>query len=277
MPWRPTTILRRVEGLITSTAPILVETDAGRGMLKTLGNTQGPGALTKELIGTRLAAWFGLPTFDLAVIDVPPELTADEGLPLGRDGEFAEPGPAIITRFEDGDSWTGTAEELSQVGNAEELSALVVFDTWVRNLDRYWPRGEDDVHAHYDNLFLSAEDAASGRYLFRAFDHTHCLGGGLTERVVDRAGDATVYGAFPEFEPYLAEARLSAARTRLRRFKPEVFDPIAAEIPDEWGLSAAVVAALLDFLLRRAAYLVNDPPIGLTRGPRDPQLRLPLD
>ena len=271
MPWRPTTILRRVEGLKTSTAPVVVETDAGRGVLKTLGNTQGPGALVKELIGTRLAAWFGLPTFDLAVIEVPPELAADGGLPLGRKGEFAEPGPAIVSRFEEGESWNGTPEELARVGNVASLSRLVVFDTWVRNFDRHHPVA---AHAHHDNLFLSAEGAAAGGFLFRAFDHTHCLGGGLSEAVVGKAEDDTVYGSFPEFEPYLDGVRLAEARNRLGRFTAADFAPVAAEVPAAWGLAPAVGDALLDFLLRRAAYLSTDPPDGLTR--ETPGLLFPL-
>jgi hypothetical protein len=60
-------------------------TDAGKAFVKTLGNPEGPAALISEWIGTRLAAWLGLPTFDIAIVDYPDELhnfdEAAAGLP----------------------------------------------------------------------------------------------------------------------------------------------------------------------------------------------------
>jgi hypothetical protein len=50
--WRPTAIVRYVEGLGTSTNVMRVETDAGEGFIKTLGNPEGPHALVSEWVGT---------------------------------------------------------------------------------------------------------------------------------------------------------------------------------------------------------------------------------
>ncbi len=73
-PWPPTRIIRVIRGLETSTGPLHVRTDAGRAYVKTLGNPEGPDALVSECLGTRLAQWLGLPTFDVAVVDYPDEL-----------------------------------------------------------------------------------------------------------------------------------------------------------------------------------------------------------
>lgn len=69
--WPPTRIMRVIRGLETSTGPLYVTTDTGRAYVKTLGNPEGPDALVSEWIGTRLAQWLGLPTFDIAVVEYP--------------------------------------------------------------------------------------------------------------------------------------------------------------------------------------------------------------
>ena len=65
---------------------MLVRTDAGDGYLKAMGNPAGEHALACELVGTQLAAWFGLPVFDFAIIQV----TAADELPFAKGG-FACP------------------------------------------------------------------------------------------------------------------------------------------------------------------------------------------
>jgi hypothetical protein len=41
-----------------------VETDAGEGFLKAMGNPESPHVLACELVGTLLAEWLGLPTLE---------------------------------------------------------------------------------------------------------------------------------------------------------------------------------------------------------------------
>ena len=100
-----------------------------------MGNPQGPHQLACEYVGTQLAAWFGLPTFDYALMAV--DATVDE-IPL-KDGSFAESGPAFVTRAAAGHPWGGSAEELDALVNPEAVTHLVVFDTWTLNCDRYPP------------------------------------------------------------------------------------------------------------------------------------------
>lgn len=68
--WQPTAIRHHIRSLPTSTGTMLVCTDAGDGYLKAMGNPAGEHALACELVGTQLAAWFGLPVFDFAIIHV---------------------------------------------------------------------------------------------------------------------------------------------------------------------------------------------------------------
>jgi hypothetical protein len=75
--------------LKTGTRTIKVVTDLGAGYLKGLGNPEGPHVLVSELVGTRLANWLGLPTFEFGIIPV----IAGYGLTF-FDGEEVEPGPA---------------------------------------------------------------------------------------------------------------------------------------------------------------------------------------
>lgn len=97
--WEPTEILFMLESFPTSTSVAHVETDCGDGYLKAMGNAEGEHALACELVGTQIAQLLELPTLDFAVIPIPP----DSRIKLGN-GEWAQPGPAFITRAETGES-----------------------------------------------------------------------------------------------------------------------------------------------------------------------------
>jgi hypothetical protein len=110
----------------------LIVTDAGKAYIKALGNRQGPHPLACEWVGTELAAWFGLPTFETAILRI--DATTDE-IPFRRGGK-AESGPAFVARAVEGRSWGGTDADLNLLVNPEaitELTELVVFDTWTLN------------------------------------------------------------------------------------------------------------------------------------------------
>jgi hypothetical protein len=68
--WQPKVIRAYVDTVPSSTNVAIVETDAGKGYLKAMGNPEGEHALACELVGTQLAHWFGLRTFDFALIAV---------------------------------------------------------------------------------------------------------------------------------------------------------------------------------------------------------------
>jgi hypothetical protein len=193
--WQPGQFRRFEAAFDTSVGTSLVVTDAGRGYLKALGNRQGPHALACEWVGTQLADWLGLQTFDYALL----RLQEDDEIPLPR-GHMAREGPAFITRAESGSAWGGEASELAAVVNRDDVSGLVVFDTWTRNCDRCPPQ-DAGRRPNYDNVFLSADGTSAGQLRLVAMDHTHCFccGRELDHHVanIDRVQDSRVYGLFP--------------------------------------------------------------------------------
>jgi len=134
MAWQPITFRRFVKAIPSSARTAIIETDTGLGYLKALGGPEGPHTLAAELIATRLAHWFGLTTLDFAII----ELDEYDEIPfIDKDGNqtgMALPGPAFITRSEAGGNWSGAKKQLQMLVNPEDITRLVVFDTWTPQL-----------------------------------------------------------------------------------------------------------------------------------------------
>jgi hypothetical protein len=252
--WRPTRIERVVRVYATSTGAARVVTDAGAAVVKLPGNPSGPHALVCELVGTRLAAWMGLPTFDLALMHYTgwPEV-------VFKGGDRAQAGTAIAMRYVAGTAWGADEEGLARVENPEAMAGLVVLDTLTLNKDRYYPH-RDPVRENLGNVFLCREGATSGRLRLLAMDHTECLrenGGDLKARLhrIDRVRDTTVHGLFPAFVPHVTEANAAPFLQRLSELTPEVAGTFAQEIPGDWEASDAVRRALQGLLVDRARFL----------------------
>jgi hypothetical protein len=254
--WQPQTILRFIESFDTSASTTLVATDAGDGYLKPLGNPTGPHLLACEWVGTNLAKLFGLSTFDFALI----QITEDDEIPLSN-GNLAQQGTAFITRKEDGFTWGGSVDELQALENPQDISRLVVFDTWTLNCDRHHP-DKTKRKPHYDNVFLSSENTRRNRFRLKAMDHTHCFtcGRDLTNRLVhiDLIQDEQIYGLFSGFLPYLKYDAISRAINDLNNVTQNDVDIIVQAIPNEWEVSEAARQALTEFIIRRAAFIIDD-------------------
>jgi hypothetical protein len=167
--WKPTRLVEVARSADTSTGATELTTDAGRAYIKPMGNRQGPHVLATDWVGTHLAKWFGLSTFDVAIIRV----EAKNVFELPR-GARAEPGPAFVARAEAGDAWGGGSKELETLINPEDISRIVIFDTWTLNCDRY----HFDPNArrpNYANVFLSTESVEEGRTRLIAMDHGLCF------------------------------------------------------------------------------------------------------
>ncbi|MEX1224743.1 MAG: HipA family kinase, partial [Pirellulales bacterium] len=229
MIWHPSCITQFVEARKSSTQVVIVETDAGRGFLKAMGNPEGEHALACDWVGTQLARWFGLPTLEQAIVDV------DEFVDIRLfNGDLAKLGPALATRAVPGDSWSGEPRQLTKLRNPDDISRLVVFDTWILNRDRH-----SQDRQNRDNVFLSVE---SGELELLAIDHTHCFGtsgGELSERVaqIENCKDRGVYGRFPEFEKFLNRGVVTQCVEQLGRIDETTVRQIIDEIPDEWQVA----------------------------------------
>lgn len=257
-PWTPTTIKRLIRAFPTSACTALVETDAGKGYLKALGNGEGPHILACEWIGSRLARWFGLSTFDIAMIDV----TEQDEIPFHNGGK-AQVGPAFITRAESGETWSGDEKQLDRLFNPQDISRLVVFDTWTLNCDRHSWQGEDKVRRariNRNNVFLS-EEAPEGQFLLTAMDHTHCFtcGRELSRKLREIAiiKDPRVFGLFPEFRKHLDRSQVKQAAKDLRRMARATAVQMSEGIPQEWEAQAEALEALTELVVARAAFVAD--------------------
>jgi hypothetical protein len=251
-PWQPKTILRPILALPTATATVLVETDQGEGYLKAMGNPESPHVLACEWVGTQLARRLGLLTFDFALVQV----TVDDEIPFARGGK-AQPGPAFITRRERGVSWGGK-RSLKKVANPQDITRLVLFDTWTRNCDRH-PPDPTQRRPNRDNVFLSREGAPRRKLLLKVMDQGCCFNWGrdLTARLAELSfvREEGVYGLFPEFWEYLDREALRDAVRTLRGVKQEEVRRIVDGIPTEWDVPRAARDALVEFISRRAAFV----------------------
>ncbi|HZZ29675.1 MAG TPA: HipA family kinase [Pirellulales bacterium] len=264
MRWHATVIKRFNQSYPSSACTAQVVTDAGIGYLKALESPEGRHILACEFVGTCLAEWFHLPTFDHTVIEVDAEVIE---IPFfdrnNKQVGKASNGPAFITRGEAGDSWSGKAEQLKKLANPHDISRLVVFDTWTLNCDRYCERPlgqEGKPRVNRNNVFLS-EEAPSGQFMLKAMDHTHCFtcGGELTTRLRrdDKIKEPRVFGLFPEFRQFLDQDAVQHAVPALQKFNQTVIQEITGRIPDKWEVSAAIRKALDDLVVGRAAFVAE--------------------
>jgi hypothetical protein len=235
---------------------VVVETDQGNGYLKALGNRAGTHSLAVELVATRLAGWFGLPTLTASTVwvtNVPP-IELEE-----NPSRLALPGPAFITREEEGTPSSGAPEILDLLDNPEDVSRLVVFDTWVRNCDRHMPRPAGD-HLNRSNVFLSAEGATKGRFILKPIDHAQCFCflAVLTPEALRAPAaltDQRMYGYFPEFRGWVSEKVVRAAVDQTAALTGGEAENLFRGIPAEWEISEEIRSAWIDLIRGRATYL----------------------
>jgi hypothetical protein len=258
-----TSILRFEKAIPSSACTAVVQTDAGKGYLKGLGGPEGPHTLACEWIATQLAQWSGLPTLDIAIIEVS---QVDEIPFLDQKGERigqAQPGRAFISRGEAGEPWSGNENQLKRLANPEDISRLVVFDTWTRNCDRHsWPEGEamGRPRINLNNVFLS-EEAPPGQFILKAIDHTHCFtcGRALTTKLatIDIIRDGRVFGLFPQFRSYMDPECVTQAAADLRRIDRSWVRSLTQSLPNEWEVARDVQDALERLILDRAGYVAD--------------------
>ena len=250
--WRPTRITRYVRGFGTATGPVKVDTDIGEGYLKALGNPEGPHALACELVGSMLADWLELSTFDFSLVDV----TADDEIPFLKGGR-ACPGPAFIARAElAGFNWGGTAKELKSITNRHEISGLVVVNTWLLNCDRYAPDGR---RRNQDNVFLVQCPGRKGGVQLKAMDFTHAFtcGGELNRKLgfIDKRRDPRIYGLFPEFSDFLDREEVRRLSVRLEQFSRQDAEEIISIVPAAWEVDREGRTALATLVTERPHFV----------------------
>ncbi len=253
--WAPTAFLRFEGGYDTSMGTARIVTDAGPAYIKAMGNRQGPHCLACEWVGTQLARWLGLPTFDFALMPI--DAKEDE-IPFARGGR-ADSGPAFVAKATPGHVWDGSEDGLKGLVNPPDIPRLVVFDTWTRNCDRH-PPDLRTRRPNYDNVFLAdVGEKGKGQSRLLAIDHTHCFtcGRDLTPNIanVDLVRDPRLYGLFPAFVSRVHQEEVESAVDRLRQLKEDTVVEIIQTVPAEWEVDRPTRAAWKASICDRAAFV----------------------
>ena len=254
--WNPTRLMEVAGSVDTSTGATEVTTDAGRAYIKPMGNRQGPHVLATDWVGTHLAKWFGLSTFEIAILT----LDADDTFPLRR-GATAEPGPAFAAKAMLGDPWGKSGLQLDLLVNPEDITRMVVFDTWTLNCDRH--HHDPTVRKpNYDNVYLSSEGVNPGQRRLIAMDHGLCFirsGEDLSAKLahIDKVKDEHIYGLFPEFGEILREDIIRQCITRLREMDMATARAMIATVPQEWQVSDSAREAWSNLICSRAAFVAD--------------------
>jgi hypothetical protein len=257
-PFEPTIIKRVNLALPTSACTVIVETDCGPGYLKAMGNDEGPWTLGCDLIGTRLAKWFSLSTFEHSIIEV-----MEYNNIRFHNGKTAIPGPGFITRSEMGEQWDGTSKQLEALSNPEDIGRLIVFDTWTLNCDRYSVSGNGvsaKTRRNLGNVFLAA-DLDPGKLQLKAMDHTHCFtcGRSVSPKIseISKIRDPSVFGCFPEFRTKLSRLDVQNASKDLGALTKGDLDAAIIDTPKQWDISVESLRELAKSLFERGRYVAD--------------------
>lgn len=252
--WDATIILGELRQLCTNSLVVVVDTDQGQGYLKAVHANGNPHDLVCELVGTELARYLGIPTFDYALIGVP-----DPAPFRLHGGPKISPGFGYITRSSPGDQWGGQRSQLQRVENRHDFGRMVALDTWTLNCDRYRPAAEGrSARVNYRNVYLERQDNPSRQLTLVAIDHGHCFkcDNDLTPGyLASRIGDRELYGLFPEFVTLARKDDALVAADRAANLREVELSAILDLVPKDWHFSHASRDALAAMMLERAKSL----------------------
>lgn len=253
--WSPRSFQRYVRTIRSSSRPAYIYTDAGAGYLKVANNPEGPHILACDWFGTQLARRFNISTFDVAMLN----LEESDEIPLG-DKTTAAAGLAFISRAEEGGTMGGS-KTLESVENLEDIPRIVVFDTWVRNCDRFCPMytAEGKPRINPDNIFFSVEGGSTGKFILKAIDHGHIFSCGkpLSTKLchIENVREHKLYGLFPEFRKYVSIEQFDEIAKEFGKIDARLWDDLLEKLPTAWGITTEIRQSINQFLLDRAYFL----------------------
>jgi len=245
-----------VEVLKTSTRPVKINTDEGLCLVKYIGNKQGREALVGELIGTELACNIGLKVPEFAIMDFP-----QMDLGLGQDNP--QKGPAFCSSWvSDVMTFSPQSNLLSNIRRKEDVSKVVVLDTWLRNFDRYMSEADGGApNQNLDNLLFGPDKR---KVEMIVIDHTHIIvDGGFDDQLGDVKieneiiEEEEIYGLFPQFVQYLNHKDVSEAIHIAAAIDRKAVQDLIGTIPMQWGLTTSQREFLEEFIYVRAQRLIG--------------------
>jgi hypothetical protein len=264
--------VQRVVKLFPShSRPARVLTDAGPGYVKGLFSPSGSDSLAAELVCAELATLIGLSVPPFAVIqnseiEVPMlDWHTHMGVPLFFSSEIEN---ALTS--------DGSDTFLKKLDRPADVAKLVMFDTWVRNRDRFNTTPSGGQSYNRDNLLFGP--APNGRLRVQPIDHANCFvgTGGTFEGGMHGAevfDDKTIYGLFPEFAPFMNSTYVAEAAEAILAVSEAAVREIVNSIPVQWGVLHPQRERLVEVILERAKrvsefappLLVPDPKLALVQ------------
>jgi hypothetical protein len=214
-------------------------------VVKFQNNPQGARILANELLGTRLAARLGLPTPQVAIIEVRGDLienTEDLVMQLGRGNSRCRPGLQFGSRYPGHPARTAVYDflpddQLREVMNLTDFCGMLAFDKWTCNTN-----GRQAI-------FFRAE--GESRYQAQMIDQGFCFNAGEWN-----FPDAPLRGLYFRHRVYESVRGLEAFEQWLTRIEtkitPMILEEIMSEIPPDWyeGEREAL-EKMIEHLLRR--------------------------
>ncbi len=161
-----------------------------------------------------------------------------------------------------GDPWGKSGLELDVLVNPQDITRLVVFDTWTLNCDRH--HHDPAIRKpNYGNVYLSSEGVEPGERRLIAMDHGLCFirsGEDLTPELahIDKVKDEHVYGLFPQFRDRLKADIIKDCSARLHEMDAETAEAMVASVPTQWEVSAEAAKAWSELIYRRAAFVADN-------------------
>ena len=200
--------------------------DGKRYVVKFQNNPQGIRVLANELLGTKLAAFLGLPVFPPRVVHVSDELIeGTKGLSVRRGAEHFRCTPGL--QFGSLYSGSSAAKNVSllfppgllhRVSNIEDFWGMLVFDKWTCNTDQR------------QVVFLPEE--SSGNYRAVMIDNGYCFNGPAWD-----FPDAPLRGLYPHGCAYKDVRGLESFAPwfeRIQEVSLGLLCEAAAAVPREW-------------------------------------------
>ncbi len=257
--WTPQSIIEVVKVFETGTFPILVETDAGMGVLKLPSRCiGGPVCLISEFVGSCLASLLEVPVPDFALIRADRDFV-EMMRPFDESFDGEEVG--FISQFEAAAPFT--PQLIQDVKNRDCFTKIVFLDTWIRNEDRYFKKTGESSSRNTNNVLLVVNGQAKEPYTLKAIDHSEAFRSYLPSfKMEDHFGqqaidDPKIYGQFPEFTPLLDKEVAGRVSERLASINKTEIQAIFGRIPKSWKLTASAKKAFITFVVKRAAFVAG--------------------
>ena len=152
--------------------------------------------------------------------------------------------------------------ELDVLVNPEDITRMVVFDTWTLNCDRH----HHDITVrkpNYDNVYLSSEGVEPGKRRLIAMDHGLCFirsGEDLTKKLanIDKVQDEQFMGCFRSSAKSSAKDIIDSCAARLKEMDIDDRAGDDRNVPTEWEVSKEAREAWAELIYRRAGFVADN-------------------